>query len=138
MKIEKPIEECIVSPGKLLSAFPGFVQMWNWIQQTVFNFTFGPGLALHEDELGHKMAYLNVEWGDGFEVETNEESGRVFVSLSGGGGGEGEGNVTVTGTEGTATGSNIIFRTADDSNIKINVAQANGGTIVVTLGAYYK
>lgn len=86
MKYEKPIEECAISPGKLISAFPGFVGMWNWLMQTVFHFAFGPGLAVSEDELGHKMAYLNVEWGDGFEVETDEESNRVFVSCVGGGG----------------------------------------------------
>lgn len=132
MKHLKPLEECAVTPGKLLSAFPGFVDMWNWLMQTIFNFTFGPGLALHEDELGHKSAYLNIEWGDGFEVETDEESGRVFVK--GGGGGKVQGN---DGGE-PVSGSPIVFQAADDSNVKISATKGANGEVIVKIGVYYK
>lgn len=50
-----------------------------------------------------------------------------------------EGSITAEGTDGSeATGSRIVFKSAEDSNVVVTVSEGEEGEIVAEVGVYYK
>lgn len=50
----------------------------------------------------------------------------------------GDGSIEVTGTDGSvASGSSIVFKSASDSNVVVNVSEGANGEVVVEVGVYY-
>lgn len=115
----RPAILCKLQKGRLIDAQPNFVETFNWMVDFINNLR-------GEGELNAEASTL--------VVDRTDPSAPV---IRGGGKGEG-GELTVVGTDDSrATGSQIVFRSADDANLAVTVAPGSDGVVTATVGAYY-
>ena len=126
-----------IKKGKALGAQKGLTDKLNGIIWWYDQSKAGKGFEFGGADFTEVRYNVLLEGGQGINVTCGGNGQPYIISLAGqssGGGGE----LSATGTDGsTATGSNIIFASAADSNVTAHVSQDGAGNIRVELGVYY-
>lgn len=120
-----------LSEGKAIGAksHKGFVATWNWLLSWVWAFRGGRGVTVKGARQGRPVIDVDIQPGEGVDVQCAGDGAPYVISASGGGG-----EVTFTGTDSTYTdaGDSFTFASASNSNV---VVTASGTTL--TIGVYY-
>ena len=119
MNYNRPGTLCTLERGKHIAAHEGFVATFNWLVSCIENLK---GEQTNYDEPHLEVLTLN----NGTPVLALKNCGEGGVS-------------SVAGTEGSASKvKTLTFKSASDSNVKINVTDDGDGNATVEIGVYYK
>lgn len=77
----KPAQICTLKKGKFVGGQAGFADTFNWVASCAANVTGGRGCAVKNVEAGHPEVDVQIQPGDGVNVQCGGPGQPYYISL---------------------------------------------------------